>query len=216
LKARVMIVCYGLGVSGWLYYQTATTAYSWLGYTVSPPFIHASNRLGEALLVAATALVFAVYGGFSMRTKNRRQQRRTLWYVGTCATLFVGLLVIDLVLELVDPAAARSVRQGSQGIGWIFQMGMGYTFYLPFAFYVAGLLLWAYAVIKQLTMRRRAGYGLALMFIAGYALQLSHLTLFVVLGLLLITYDARLETRDASGRVPLGLDQTAAEPSGVS
>jgi hypothetical protein len=140
LKARAMIVCYGLGVSGWLYYQTTTTLYSWLGFTVSPPLVHEFNRLGEALLVAATALVFAVYGGFSMRTKNLRQRKRTAWYVGTWAALFVGLLLMDSVLELVDPEAARSVRQSSQGIGWIFQMGMGYTFYLPFAFYVAGLL----------------------------------------------------------------------------
>ena len=217
LKVRAMIVCYGLGVSGWLYYQIATTAYSWLGATVTPPFVHEINRLGEALMVVATALVFAVYGGFSMRTKNRRQRRRAFWYIGTWAGLFIGLLLMDSVLELVDPAAARTVRQSSQGIGWIFQMGMGYTFYLPFAFYVAGLLFWAYAVIKQLTMRRRAGYGLALMFIAGYALQLSHLTLFVVLGLLLITYDGRLEVRDGNGRpFPVALDPAAAEPSGIS
>jgi hypothetical protein len=217
LKARAMIICYGLGVSGWLYYQTATTLYGWLGLPVTPPLVHEINRLGEALLVVATALVFAVYGGFSMRTKNLRQRRRTLWYVGTWASLFIGLLVVDSVLELIDPAAARSLRQSSQGIGWIFQMGMGYTFYLPFAFYVAGLLFWAYAVIKQLTMGRRAGYGLALMFIAGYALQLSHLTLFVVLGLLLITYDGRLETRNGRGRpFAVPLDHAAAEPSGVS
>ena len=60
--------------------------------------------------------------------------------------------------------------EGGRGISWIFQMGMGYTFYLPFAFYVAGLLCWSYTVIRLVTMGRVAGYGLALMFIAGYAL----------------------------------------------
>ena len=68
-------------------------------------------------------------------------------------------------------------------------MGMGYTFYLPFAFYVAGLLCWSYTVIRLVTMGRLAGYGLALMFIAGYALLFSSLTLMVILGVMLLTLD---------------------------
>jgi hypothetical protein len=88
-------------------------------------------------------------------------------------------------------AVATAVRKAGEGIGWIFQMGMGYTFYLPFACYVAGLLLWSYTVSKLVLQGRPAGYGLALIFIAGYALQLSHLTLLVVLGLMLLTLDRR-------------------------
>jgi hypothetical protein len=217
LKARALIVCYALGVSGWLYYHIATTSFGWLGLAGSPPLVHAVARLGEAFMVLATALVFAVYGGFSFRTKNRRQRRRAILYTATWTVLFVGLLVMDGILEMFDPAAARSVRQGSQGIGWIFQMGMGYTFYLPFALYVAGLLFWAYAVIKQVSMGRRAGYGLALMFIAGYALQLSHLTLFVILGLLLISNDGRIEVRSGAGEPFRSLaDRPTVEPSGAS
>ena len=59
---------------------------------------------------------------------------------------------------------------------------MGYTFYLPFALYMAGLLCWSYTVIRLLTMGRLAGYGLGLMFIAGYALLYSNLTLMVCWG----------------------------------
>jgi len=70
-------------------------------------------------------------------------------------------------------------------------MGMGYTFYLPFAFYLAGLICWSYTVIKLVLIGRLAGYGLGLMFMAGYALQLSHLTLMVVVGLILLTIDKR-------------------------
>ena len=95
---------------------------------------------------------------------------RAISYAATWALLFIGLLVMDGVLEVFDPAAAASLRNGARGIGWIFQMGMGYTFYLPFALYMAGLLFWGYAVMKQVSMGRRAGYGLAFMFIAGYAL----------------------------------------------
>jgi hypothetical protein len=125
--------------------------------------------------------------------------------------------MMDGVLEVFDPPAALSLRNGGRGIGWIFQMGMGYTFYLPFALYVAGLLFWAYAVMKQISMGRRAGYGLVFMFIAGYALQLSHQTLFVVVGLLLIVNDGRVEARERAQRnvpVPFG-DRPTAEASGA-
>lgn len=70
-------------------------------------------------------------------------------------------------------------------------MGMGYTFYLPFALYVTGLLCWSYTVLKQVMIGRLAGYGLGFMFMAGYALQLSHLTLMVTLGLMLLGLDRR-------------------------
>jgi hypothetical protein len=67
--------------------------------------------------------------------------------------------------------------------------------------YVAGLFCWSYTVIKQMTMGRLAGYGLGLMFMAGYALQLSHLTLMVVFGLLLLTMDRRWAKAEASQSV---------------
>lgn len=216
--ARAMIICYGLGVSGWLYYQISTTTFGWLGMPAAPPLVHEISRAGEALMVVATGLVFAVYSGFTLRTSNRRQRKRAIQYAVTWAVLFLGLLVVDGVMEGIDPALASQVRQAGQGIGWIFQMGMGYTFFLPFAFYMAGLLFWSYAVIKQLTMGRRAGYGLALMFIAGYALQLSHLTMFVVAGLLLVVNDGRVEARESTGQAyPLGVPpRSTAEASGVS
>jgi hypothetical protein len=184
----------------------------------SPPLVHEISRLGEALMVVATALVFAVYSGFTFRSKNKQQRRRTIQFVAAWTGLFLGLLLMDGVIEIFDPAMAQHIRQASQGIGWIFQMGMGYTFYLPFALYMAGLLFWSYAVIKQVSMGRRAGYGLALMFIAGYALQLSHLTLFVVAGLLLIVNDGRIDARESVGRLfPVELpDRPTAEASGVS
>jgi len=214
LKPRAMIACYVIGVSAWLYYQTATMVYGWLGLAASPPFVLDIHRYGEALMVLATALVFAVYSGFSFRTRNRRQRSRAIFYVATWALLFVGLLVMDGVLEVFDPAAALSLRNAGRGIGWIFQMGMGY---LPFALYMAGLLFWGYAVIKQISMGRRAGYGLVFMFIAGYALQLSHQTLFVVVGLLLIVNDERVEARDRTARnLPVQFaDRPTAEASGA-
>jgi hypothetical protein len=51
-------------------------------------------------------------------------------------------------------------------------------------------------------MGRLAGYGIGLMFIAGYALLYSNLTLMVVLGVMLLTMDRyRRETTESSPAV---------------
>ena len=189
-----MMACFLLGVFGWLYYQTVSTFYGFFQWLTAPPFVHEMNRFGEAMMVLASILVFWAYGGISFRTTNKRQRRRVVMVAATAASLFFGLLFLDFFLGLYDKALAESVRKAGEGIGWIFQMGMGYTFYLPFALYVAGLFCWSYTVIKQITMGRLAGYGLGLIFMAGYALQLSHLTLMVVLGLLLLNMDRRWAT----------------------
>jgi hypothetical protein len=187
---RILGVTYYLGISGWLYYQIISTAYSLAGTVAAPPLVYESHRVGEALMVLASFLVFVAYGqGLSLRTKNRRQRNRAMWFWATTGTIFTTLIFTDYLLGLYDPALASAVRQASQGIGWIFQFGMGYTFYLPFAIYMGGLLCWSYTVIKLLTMGRLAGYGIGLMFIAGYALLFSNLTLMVILGVMLLALD---------------------------
>ena len=192
---RIMIVVYLLGISGWLYYQVVSTTYGLAGSLEAPPLVHEINRAGEAFMVLASLLVFWAYGGFSLRSKNKRQQRRNIAFALTAAASFVLLLFVDTLAGWYDPAVALEVRKAGEGIGWIFQMGMGYTFYLPFALYMAGLLAWSYTVVKLYTQGRYEGIGLGLMFLAGYALQLSHLTLMVLLGVLLLT----LERRRTSG-----------------
>ena len=187
---RLFGLTYFLGVSGWLYYQIVSTAYSLTGTLTAPPLVYEFHRIGEALMVLASFLVFMAYGrGLSLRTRNRRQRSRAVWFWSTAVAIFTTLIFTDYLLGLYDPALASAVRQASQGIGWIFQFGMGYTFYLPFAIYMAGLLCWSYTVIKLLTMGRLAGYGIGLMFIAGYALLFSNLTLMVILGVMLLTLD---------------------------
>ena len=189
---RVLIGTYYLGVSGWLYYQIMSTTYSLAGTLAEPPLVYESHRIGEALMVLASILVFVVYGkskSLSLRTTNHRQRTRAIWFWMTTGLTFALLLVADYLLELYSPAASSAFRQASQGIGWIFQFGMGYTFYLPFALYVGGFLFWSYTVVKLLMMGRLAGYGVGLMFIAGYALMFSNLTLMVVLGVMLLALD---------------------------
>jgi hypothetical protein len=194
---------YYLGISGWLYYQIFSTTYGWMGVVAPPPFVYEANRLGEALMVLASILVFWAYGrGVSFRTKNRRQRRRAIWFWSVSGLVFFALLFMDYFLGLYNPALANSIRKAGEGISWIFQMGMGYTFYLPFAFYVAGLLCWSYTVIRLVSMGRLAGYGLALMFIAGYALLFSNLTLMIILGVMLLTLDRPKGTMAEQATVP--------------
>lgn len=188
---RIMVGCYVFGVCGWLYYQTLTTTYGLMGLLSAPPLVHEVNRVGEAMMVLASILVFWAYGSTPIWTKNRRQRRRAITLVVSGGVVFLSLLFLDYFLSLYNPETAEEVRKAGEGIGWIFQMGMGYTFYLPFAFYVTGLICWSYTVVKLVIIGRIAGFGLGLMFIAGYALQLSHLTLMVVLGMMLLNLDKR-------------------------
>lgn len=187
---RVLGLTYLLGISGWLYYQIVSTFFSFSGSVAAPPMVYESHRAGEAFMVLASILVFWAYGrGLSFRSRNQRQRHRAIWFWSTATTIFLTMFFLDYLLNHYNPALASNVRKAADGIGWIFQFGMGYTFYLPFALYMAGLLCWSYTVIRLLTMGRLAGYGLGLMFIAGYALLYSNLTLMVVLGVMLLTMD---------------------------
>ncbi|GJL63994.1 MAG: hypothetical protein NPIRA04_26480 [Nitrospirales bacterium] len=191
LIQRLAVGCFFLGICGWIYYQTMTTSYGLLGLVTAPPLVHEVNRLGEALMVLSSILVFWAYGSTSFLTKNKQQRKWGLTLLVSGGVIFFLLLFMDYFISLYSLAAAEDLRKAGEGVGWIFQMGMGYTFYLPFAFYMAGFICWSYTVIKLVMIGRLAGYGLGLMFMAGYALQLSHLTLMVVLGLLLLTIDKR-------------------------
>jgi hypothetical protein len=198
---RVLGITYLLGVGGWLYYQIMSTIYSFIGTVQAPPLVYEAHRGGEGLLVLSSILVMWAYGqGVSFRTRNQRQRRRAIWFWATSVSVFTVMLFLDYLLHRYDAGMASNIRKAADGIGWIFQFGMGYTFFLPFAFYLTGLLCWSYTVIKLLNMGRLAGYGLGLMFIAGYALLYSNLTLMVVLGAMLLTMDR--QRRDATESAP--------------
>lgn len=188
---RITVGCFVLGILGWIYYQTVTTSFGLLGVLDAPPLVHEISRGGEAFMVLASILVLWSYGSTSLFTKNKTQRKWALTLLASGGITFLTVLYIDFFLSLYNPELAEDARKAGQGLGWVFQMGMGYTFYLPFALYLAGFTCWAYTVIKLVIIGRLAGYGLGLMFMAGYALQLSHLTMMVVAGLILMTLDKR-------------------------
>jgi hypothetical protein len=206
---RAMVISFALGLTGWLYYQTISTVYGLLEQVSAPPLAHEVNRVGEALMVVASMLAFGAYGTTPFRTRNTRQRRRAVVFMAIGGAAFVALLFMDYLLEWINPSIAESARKAGEGIGWVFQMGMGYTFFLPFALYVAGLLCWAYTVVKLAILANPAGIGLGVMFMAGYALQLSHLALMVVLGLMVLN----LDRRHAVGSVQPLVDAGAVIPS---
>lgn len=188
---RITVGCFVVGIFGWIYYQTVSTTYGLMAIVDAPPLVNEISRGGEALMVLASILVFWSYGSTSLFTKNKTQRKWALTLLASGGLTFFALLYMDFFLALYSPALAEDARKAGQGIGWVFQMGMGYTFYLPFALYMAGFTCWAYTVIKLVLIGRLAGYGLGFMFMAGYALQLSHLTLMVIVGLMLMTLDKR-------------------------
>ena len=190
-RQRLTVGCFLLGITGWFYYQTVSTTYGLLGIVDAPPLVHEISRVGEALMVASSILVLWSYGSTSFFTTNKTQRKWAMTLLVSGGGTFVVLLYIDFFLSLYSPELAEEARKAGQGIGWVFQMGMGYTFYLPFALYMAGFTCWAYTVVKLVLIGRLAGYGLGLMFMAGYALQLSHLSFMVVVGLILMTLDKR-------------------------
>ncbi|MCP9455953.1 MAG: hypothetical protein NNA18_07595 [Nitrospira sp.] len=210
---RFLVVTYCLGLGGWLYYQIVSTAYGWAGIVQSPPLVYEFHRAGEALMVLASIATYAAYGrGLSLRLKNRRQRSRAVWFWTVSGVVIALLIFYDYVLERYDPALASAVRQASQGIGWIFQFGMGYTFFLPFVLYLVGFLCWSYSVTKLVLMGRVAGYGLGLMFMAGYALMFSNLTLMVILGLMLLTLDRARQPVEGTRMAPQAVAMGSTEP----
>jgi hypothetical protein len=63
-------------------------------------------------------------------------------------------------------------------------------------------------------MGRLAGYGLGLMFIAGYALLYSNLTLMVVLGAMLLTMDR--QRRDTTESAPAANAPMVSRPDSLA
>jgi hypothetical protein len=57
---RALAATYYLGVSGWLYYQIVSTIYSVMGAIAQPPLVYESHRMGEAMMVLASFLVFGL------------------------------------------------------------------------------------------------------------------------------------------------------------
>src|SRR5205823_11136884 len=123
-RQRAVVLTFFLGLTGWFYYQIASTGYGLLGWVAAPPLIHEVNRAGEAFMVLASMLVFWAYAGMPLRSHNPRQQRRIIIFATIAGTAFLALLFLDYALALYSPAVAESVRKAGEGIGWIFQMGM--------------------------------------------------------------------------------------------
>src|SRR5712692_7082146 len=61
--ARALALCYGAGVSSWLYYQISTTTYGWLGFVLTKALFHEIWRVTAAVFLKMIAPVFSCSGG---------------------------------------------------------------------------------------------------------------------------------------------------------
>ncbi len=118
---RVTILCFLLGVFSWLYYQTVSTAYGFLGLSSVPPLVHEVNRAGEALIVLSSILLLWAYGDISLKSKNVRQRRRVI--------LFARYRSSRLSRASVFGLRSRAVR--SSGCGKHSKGGRRYRVDLP-------------------------------------------------------------------------------------
>ena len=109
----------------------------------------------------------------------------------TAAAIFVSMLFLDYFLGSIQPALAVIYSQSGGGHRLDLPDGMGYTFYLPFALYVAGLLCWCYTVIKLLTHGTTGGLRTRTHVYGRLCASCPDLTLMVVLGVMLLTMDRR-------------------------
>ena len=187
---RLLGITYLLGIGGWLYYQIVSTFFSFAGPWSRRRWC--TNRIGpvKPSAVLASILVFWAYGrGVSFQSRNQRQRHRAMWFWSTAAAIFISMFFwITCSINTIRCSPRTSVRRRTASGGFS-SSGWDTPFIFRSRFYMAGLLCWSYTVIKLLTMGRLAGYGLGLMFIAGYALLYSNLTLMVVLGVMLLTMD---------------------------
>ena len=151
---RIMGATYYFGISGWLYYQILSTTYGWMGVIAAPPLVYEANRLGEALMVLASILVFWAYGrGVSFRTRNRQQRRRAIWFGAVSGVVFLALFFMDYFLGLYNPVLAHSIRKA--GEGYQLDLSDGHGVYLLLALCV----LCCGAVVLVLYRDQTCDYG---------------------------------------------------------
>ena len=196
-------------MSGWLYYQIVSTTYRLSGTLAAPPLVYEAHRAGEALMVLAS-----IPGLLGLWARVCRFGRETGGNAAAPSgsghdsrTIFTTLIFTGLSARPVRSGVGVSGPEGRARDRMDLSVRDGIYLLSALCVYMAGLLCWSYTVIRLLTMGRLAGYGIGFMFIAGYALLFSNLTLMVILGVMLLTLD-----RITAGAIaePVAVDQAAA------
>lgn len=149
------------------YYRLSHIYYQLSGNTSAPILSVEAFNFGEFLVLPLSVLIFAAYSG----VLNRRDLN---WKIAILPTIFAAIFVA-LNLMSYKMTAIFSI--------W----SLGFTLFLPYPLYALAIWLFSFTLIKLISQGRFAGYGLAFIFIAGYAFWLSYHNLLSLLGLLLLS-----------------------------
>lgn len=126
--------------------------------------------LGELLILLNGLVIFMAYGWPSFR-----------------GALFRWRMTQSLLLpSLLTLAFISACLVNSYMVPMLTIWSLGFTLYLPLPLYAVALFLFSFTAFDCLAQKRHIGYGLAFIFVAGYALALPYQTLLAVLGTSLI------------------------------
>jgi len=180
------------------YYTLSYAASGLLGTGGPPPLASEFLALGEVLVVASAGAIFAAWGatrrpGFLAWPHGGRRG----WKAPA-----TGLLNSPNRLGLAVPTAlsllllASYLTNGSTS-AILSLWTEGLTLYLPFPVYLAAFWLYASTVVAR--FQRRDGFAvgcaLLLLFVGGYALELTYQHLLAALALLVLTQDRSTDTK---------------------
>ncbi|MEE8400581.1 MAG: hypothetical protein V3R86_00295 [Candidatus Hydrothermarchaeaceae archaeon] len=149
------------------YYRLSHISYQLLGITSAPTLSVETFNFGEFLVLPLSVLIFATYSG----VLNGRDLN---WKMAILPTIFAAIFVASNLMNS-EMTAIFSI--------W----SLGFTLFLPYPLYAIAIWLFSFTLIKLISQGQSRGYGLAFIFIAGYAFWLSYHNLLLLLGLLLLS-----------------------------
>jgi hypothetical protein len=180
LDARVAIGLMVVAYVCYQYYALAHLFYRALDYSTVPPLAVPMLRLGEGLVVVASAAVFWAWGA-------RRWQQ-----AGVAGMSFTAVAVFVVAAGSLAPAATTSI---------LALWTTGLSLFLPLPLYLLALGLYLLTAVACLRNAKDfwAGAGLLLLLLAGYMPEATYDHLLVLLGVAFVAGAARLAAPSVPG-----------------
>ena len=153
------------------YYTVSYAATGLLNASGPPAFASPILALGEVLVVASAGAIFAAWGAGTQRGGKSSARLR---------------LAIPTALSLLL-LASYAANGSTSAILSLWTEGL--TLYLPFPLYLAAFWLFGWAVVASFQRRDgfAAGCALLLLFVGGYALELTYQHLLAAIAIVVLT-----------------------------
>ncbi|MFQ5683693.1 MAG: hypothetical protein ACE5HC_10535 [Candidatus Binatia bacterium] len=181
---KLPLFCLAVSYTCYYYFKTSQAAAGILGMTEVPPWVIQAFAVGELLAVINSLFLFLAYSSASAQGEVIRPggltnlgrslvRKKRRWILPTV------LAMSFLLARLLDPYMLSLVATWS----------LGWTLYLPAPLYAIAIWLFSYTVLENIRIRPYVGYGLGLIFIAGYGISLSYQVLDAILGISCLSWD---------------------------